>query len=323
MKLQQLRYIYEVSKHNLNVSATAESLFTSQPGISKQIRLLEAELDVQIFIRSGKHLTGITAPGKLILTIAEQILNQSGQIQKIAKEFSSHNEGKLSIATTNTQARYDLPNIIENYNHQYPKVTLQMHQGSPAQIANFAIRGEVDFAIATEAFNSPELVMLPCYRWNRCILVPKGHALTSKNSVSIDELASHPLITYVQGFAERSALDRAFQQAGLEPNIVFAATDADVIKTYVRLGLGVGIISKMAFDKTADHDLVMIDANALFNDDTAYIAFTRTLYFRQYMYEFIEHMAPHLTQEVIEAAQSTKTNEAVKSLVDTIPLPLR
>ncbi|PCJ50516.1 MAG: HTH-type transcriptional regulator CysB [Gammaproteobacteria bacterium] len=323
MKLQQLKYIYEVSKHDLNVSATAESLFTSQPGISKQIRLLEDELGIQIFVRSGKHLTTITPPGKLILNIAEQILNQAGQISTIAKEFSNHKEGKLSIATTNTQARYDLPSIIESYNQVYPKVILQMHQGSPAQIAEFAIKGEVDFAVATEPFDSNDLVMLPCYRWNRCILVPKGHELTKRNTVALDELANHPLITYVKGFAERTELDRVFQEAKLAPSIVFAATDADVIKTYVRLGMGVAVISSMAYDPILDADLVMMDARNLFQDDIAYIGFTRTLYFRQYMYDFIESLAPHLTTELIQQAQATKNNDAVVKLLQDIELPFR
>ncbi len=323
MKLQQLKYITEVAKHNLNVSSTAESLFTSQPGISKQIRLLEDELGIQIFVRSGKHLTKITPPGKLILAIAEQILNQTGQIQTIAKEYSNHKEGKLSIATTNTQARYDLPDIIDTFIQQYPKVTLQMHQGSPTQITEFAIKGEVDFAIATEPFVSDELVMLPCYRWNRCILIPKGHALTTRNSVALSELIQHPLITYVQGFAERTELDRAFIEADLEPEIVFAATDADVIKTYVRLGLGVGVISQMAYDPVIDADLVMIEARSLFQDDIAYIGFTRTLYFRQYMYDFIERLAPHITTELIQLAQATKNNESVNKLLKGIALPLK
>jgi len=323
MKLQQLRYIYEVSTHDLNVSATAESLFTSQPGISKQIRLLEDELGIQIFVRSGKHLTDITPPGKLILTIAEHILTQAGQIQTIAKEFSNQKEGKLSIATTNTQARYDLPGMIKSFNHLYPKVILQMHQGSPSQISDFAIRAEVDFAIATEPFTSSELVMLPCYRWNRCILVPKGHALTKRNTVALEELACHPLITYVKGFAERTELDRVFQEAGLKPEIVFAATDADVIKTYVRLGLGVGVISSMAYDAAVDSDLVMMEARNLFQDNVAYIGFTRTLYFRQYMYDFIEHFAPHLSTELIQRCQATKNNDAVDKILVDLELPLR
>jgi len=323
MKLQQLKYITEVAKHDLNVSATAESLFTSQPGISKQIRLLEDELGIQIFVRSGKHLTQITPPGKLVLAIANQILTQTGQIQTIAKEFSNQNEGKLSIATTNTQARYDLPGIIEIFNQQYPKVILQMHQGSPAQITDFTEKGEVDFAIATEPFTSNELVMLPCYRWNRCILVPKGHALTRRNTVALTELVNHPLITYVKGFAERSELDRVFQDADLEPEIVFAATDADVIKTYVRLGLGVGVISQMAYDPELDADLVMIEARNLFQDNIAYLGFTRTLYFRQYMFDFIEKLAPHLTTELIQLAQATKNNDAVSKLLLDVKLPLK
>jgi len=323
MKLQQLRYIYEVSQNNLNVSTTAEKLFTSQPGVSKQIRLLEEELNIKIFVRSGKHLTAITPPGELIITIAEQILSQTIQIKKIANEFSNHNEGQLSIATTNTQARYDLPKMIDGYNHKYPNVKLKMHQGSPDQIAEFAIKGEVDFAIATEEFSSNQLIMLPCYRWNRCIIVPKGHPLTQNNTPSLNVLSSHPLITYVRGFAERRELDNAFNEANLCANIVFAATDADVIKTYVRLGLGAGIISKMAYDDEIDSDLVCIDAKELFNDDIAYIAFTRTLYFREFMYDFIERFAPHLTPNIIQSAQKLKSKEAVNQLTAEITLPFR
>jgi len=323
MKLQQLRYIYEVSQNNLNVSATAEKLFTSQPGVSKQIRLFEDELGIEIFVRSGKHLTAVTPPGELILTIAEQILNQSSQIKKIADEYSNHHEGQLSIATTNTQARYDLPMMIDVYNQTYPNVKLKMHQGSPDQIAEFAIKGEVDIAIATEEFTSPQLVMLPCYRWNRCILVPKGHLLTQKNTVSLKQLSEQPLITYVRGFAERRELDKAFELANFNANVVFAATDADVIKTYVRLGLGVGIISQMAYDSELDDDLVCIDARNLFDDNTAYLAFTRTLYFREFMYDFIKQFAPHLTKEVVQLAQKTKSHEAINALFAEIELPYR
>jgi len=198
-----------------------------------------------------------------------------------------------------------------------------MHQGSPAQITEFAIKGEVDFAIATEPLVSDELVMLPCYRWNRCILVPRGHALTIRNDVTLEELAKYPLITYVRGFAERTELDRGFQESGLEPDIVFAATDADVIKTYVRLGLGVGVISQMAYNPESDDDLIMMDAGNLFQDNIAYLSFTRTLYFRQYMFDFIKQLAPHLTTELIQIAQATKNNDAVKKLIEPLNIPLR
>ena len=216
-----------------------------------------------------------------------------------------------------------MPKIIESFNKQYPKVILQIHQGSPSQITDFAIKGEVDFAIATEPFLSPEILMLPSYRWNRCILVNKGHALTTKNTVELDELSHHPLITYVHGFAERTALDKVFEKAKLEPDIVFAATDADVIKTYVRLGLGVGVVSQMAYDPKLDSDLVMLNANNLFDNDIAYIGFTRTLYFRQYMYDFIKYLAPHLNTQLIQDAQATKNNEAVKKLINGIEIPYR
>ena len=234
MKLQQLRYIWEVAHHDLNVSATAQSLFTSQPGISKQIRLLEDELGVEIFARSGKHLTHITPAGEVILELAGEMLRKSDAIKRVAQEFSDETSGTLSIATTHTQARYVLPPIIKDFMSGYPKVSLQMQQGTPPQIAEMAAEGSVDFAIATEAlqqFNS--LVLLPCYRWNRCIVVPKGHPLTQVERLTLEAVAEHPIVTYTFGFTGRSKLDDAFKSRGLVPHVVFTAVDSDVIKTYV------------------------------------------------------------------------------------------
>ncbi|KAK2701809.1 HTH-type transcriptional regulator CysB-like [Artemia franciscana] len=247
MKLQQLRYIWEVARHDLNVSATAESLYTSQPGISKQIRLLEDELGLQIFSRSGKHLTDITPAGREIIDLAERILGEVENIRRISGEFNDSAQGSLSIATTHTQARYALPAVIKTFRDKYPGVSLHMHQGTPIQIAELAVHRKVDFAIATEAmelFN--DLIMLPCYRWNRSIVVPKNHPLTKCESLTLEAIAAYPIVTYVFGFTGRSHLDKAFNDAGLTANVVFTAVDADVIKTYVRLGLGVGIIASMA-----------------------------------------------------------------------------
>ena len=235
MKLQQLRYVWEVARHELNVSATADSLYTSQPGISKQIRLLEDELNLQIFTRSGKHLTEVTDAGEDIIGAAGKILAEVENIRRIAQEYTEENRGSLSIATTHTQARYALPDVIKTFIERYPDVALHMHQGTPLQISEMAVNRRVDFAIATEALELFEdLVMLPCYRWNRSIVVPKGHALTKVQPLTLEAIAEYPIVTYVFGFTGRSQLDDAFGQQGLSPRVVFTAVDADVIKTYVK-----------------------------------------------------------------------------------------
>lgn len=324
MKLQQLRYICEVAKHQLNVSATAERLYTSQPGISKQIRLLEDELGVQIFARSGKHLTAITPAGERIIAIAQDVLRQAKNIRAIGQEYSNENAGTLSMATTHTQARYALPPVIEGFVRAYPQVSMQMHQGTPMQIAEFAAKGQVDFAIATEALELfSDLVMLPCYRWTRSIIVPKGHPLAANPQPTLEEVAEFPLITYVFGFTGRSQLDAAFAARSLEPRVAFTATDADVIKTYVRLGLGVGIIASMAIDPKQDKDLVAIDASHLFETSTTSIGFRKGTFFRRYMYDFVERFAPHLTHEVIDKAVSAKNKEELEVLFRGVELPLR
>ena len=240
MKLQQLRYIWEVSKHDLNVSATAQSLYTSQPGISKQIRLLEDELGVEVFARSGKHLTRVTPAGKAILEISGEILQKVDSIRQIAQEFSDERKGSLSVATTHTQARYALPPVINEFIKMYPEVALHMHQGTPTQISEMAADGTVDFAIATEAMGSySDLIMMPCYSWNRSVVVPKDHPLAQGGELTLEKLASFPIVTYTFGFTGRGKLDEAFKEQGLDPKVVFTAVDSDVIKTYVRLGLGV------------------------------------------------------------------------------------
>jgi LysR family cys regulon transcriptional activator len=324
MKLQQLRYIWEVAHHDLNVSATAQSLYTSQPGISKQIRLLEDELGVEVFSRSGKHLTRITPAGETIIEKAGEILRKVESIKQVAQEFSNEKKGSLSVATTHTQARYALPGVIENFIDQYPDVSLHMHQGSPIQISELAADGNVDFAIATEGlelFN--DLIMLPCYRWNRCIIVPKNHPLTQLTKVSLEDVAEHPIVTYVFGFTGRSKLDEAFMHRGLAPRVVFTATDADVIKTYVRLGLGIGIIAQMAYDEEIDDDLVAIDASHLFEQSTTMIGCRKGTFLRGYMYEFIELFAPHLTREIVESAFSKSSRAELEELFSGIDLPIK
>lgn len=322
MKLQQLRYIVEVLNHNLNVSATAESLYTSQPGISKQVRMLEDELGIQIFERSGKHLTNVTTAGHEVIEIARAILAQVDSIKAVANEYTLPDRGKLSIATTHTQARYALPSKISKFMQRYPQVSLHMHQGSPEQISALAAKGNADFAIATEALHLyQDLIMLPCYHWNRSIIVPKEHPLATATNVSIEQLAALPIVTYVHGFTGRSELDRAFNDAGLTPNVVFTATDADVIKTYVKAGLGVGVVASMAFDPATDDGLIAIPAQHLFAASTTKIGFRKGTFLRGYMYDFLEAFAPHLTKSVVEEAMQQRSQDAIDHLFDGIDLP--
>ncbi|MCD1126758.1 HTH-type transcriptional regulator CysB [Jinshanibacter sp. LJY008] len=324
MKLQQLRYIVEVVNHNLNVSSTAERLYTSQPGISKQVRMLEDELGIQIFTRSGKHLTEVTPAGQEVVRIAREVLSKIDAIKSVAGEHTYPDQGSLYVATTHTQARYALPKSIKTFIERYPKVSLHMHQGSPTQIAEAVSKGNADFAIATEALHLYEdLIMLPCYHWNRAIVVKSDHPLANKKQVSIKELAEYQLVTYTFGFTGRSELDIAFSRAGLTPKIVFTATDADVIKTYVRLGLGVGVLANMAVDPVEDPDLVALDASHIFSHSTTKIGFRRTTFLRSYMYSFIEGFAPHLTRDVVDKAVAARTQEEIDALFKNIELPVR
>lgn len=323
MKLQQLRYVWEVAHHDLNVSATAESLFTSQPGISKQIRLLEDELGLPIFARNGKQLTEITPAGKHIIELAGQILDKAENIKRVAAEYRDEHKGTLSIATTHTQARYALPAVVKKFMASYPEVTFTMHQGTPVQISDLASRGVADVAIATEAMELFEnLIMLPCYQWNRCILVPKGHHLIDKAPLTIQDIAACPLITYVFGFTGRSKLDEAFSRADLHPQVVLTAVDSDVIKTYVRLGLGVGIIAKMAYDPSADRDLVALDASHLFGSSITKIGLRRDMFVRGFIFDFIELFAPHLTRDVVEHALKLRDKRQIDVLFENLELPL-
>ena len=325
MKLRQLRYITEVARRGLNITAAAEALFTSQPGISKQIRLLEDELGVQIFLRHGKHLTEITPAGQRILEYAERLLRDVDSIQNIADEFRQQDRGELAIATTHTQARYALPAVITSFRQRFPKVSLQLQQGSPPQIARLAASGEADFAIATEAMEHFEsLVMLPCYRWNRCVLVKPDHPLARlERPLTVRDIAQHPIVTYTFGFTGRSKLDQAFAAHGLKPEVVLTAVDADVIKTYVRLGLGIGIVATMAYEAREDADLVALDASHLFDASTTHIGFRRGMFLRQYMYAFIEAFAPHLDAGTVDRiaaiAEPERRREAARALMDAVP----
>lgn len=323
MKLQQLRYLIAIVRSHLNISAAAETLYTSQPGISKQLRLLEEELGVELFSRNGKHLTEVTPVGRQIIAKAENILREVNNIQILAEEYRDDRRGSLSMATTHTQARYALPSVIKVFRERYPAVTLQVHQGSPAQIAELVQSGEVDFAIATEAVELFEnLIMMPCYIWERCVLVPVGHPLTAVDRLGLSDVARYPLVTYVFGFTGRSQLDEAFRSAQLRPDVVFTATDADVIKTYVRLGMGVGIVARMAYDPLYDQDLVQLDAGHLFAANLTRIGFRRGTFLRCYMYDFIQLFAPHLTRERVQRVELAQSADEVEALFAELSLPV-
>ena len=324
MKLQQFRYIWEVAHHDLNVSATAQSLYTSQPGISKQIRLLEDELGVEVFERSGKHLTRITPAGQKIVEVAGEILQHVDNVKRLAQDYSEERQGSLSIATTHTQARYALPEVIRSFRAEYPDVVLHMNQGTPNQIAELAANGDVDFAIATEGmehFN--DLVMMPCYKWNRSIVVPRGHPLAEKDDLTLEDVAAQPLVTYVFGFTGRSRLDDAFERGGHAPNVVFTATDTDVIKTYVRLGFGIGIIASMAFDPEADADLVARDASHLFTSSVTHIGCRKGTFLRKFMLDFIRWFAPHLSGDIVADAFAARSRQERDEVFSHVALPTK
>lgn len=307
MKLQQLRYICEVARHNLNLSNAAEALFTSQPGISKQIRSLEDELGVDIFVRHGKRVVAVTEPGKAILEIAQRVLKDVENLRQVGEEFTEEDNGHLTIATTHTQARYALPQVIQRFTKRYPGVRLSLRQGSPTQISELVTSGEADIAIATEAIELYEdLVMLPCYEWNRCVLAPPGHPLLKAKKLTLEAMAKFPIITYDFAFTGRSKMNQAFADKGLTPNVVLTAIDADVIKTYVELGLGIGIVAMMAYDPKRDTHLRAMDASHLFESSTTRIGIRKNSYLRGYTYEFIEMFASHLTRKVVDGAMHTK-----------------
>ncbi|WP_404419333.1 HTH-type transcriptional regulator CysB [Marinospirillum sp.] len=323
MKLQQLRYIWEVAHHDLNVSATALSLFTSQPGISKQIRLLEDELGVEIFARSGKHLTRVTPAGKMVIDLAGEMLRTADNIKRVAQEFSNEKRGSLILATTHTQARFILPEVISQFMEKYPDVTLSLKQGTPPQIAQMVSDGEADLAIATESIASyNDLVTLPCYQWNRCILVPKDHALAQEKNLTLEKLAEYPLVTYISGFTGRAKVDEAFAKAELEPKIVFTAADSDVIKTYVRLGVGIGIVAHMAADEN-EQDLAVLDASHLFEPSITRLGIRRGTFMRGYFYDFIEKLAAHLDRDTLDQALVAGSRQEIDQMFAGLELPKR
>jgi LysR family cys regulon transcriptional activator len=303
MKLQQLRYICEVEKRNLNLSQAADALFTSQPGISRQIKALEEELGVDIFVRHGKRLVAVTEPGQAILEMARRVMLDLDSLKQIGGEFTQEDAGSLTIATTHTQARYALPPVIKQFREKYPAVRLSLRQGSPTQISELTSSGEADIAIATEAIEHyADLAMLPCYQWNRCVLTPPGHPLLKIKKLTLEDIARYPVITYDFAFTGRSKINQAFAALGLNPEVVLTAIDADVIKTYVELGLGVGIVAMMAYNPDRDRLLSALDASHLFDASTTRIGIRKNSYLRGYVYDFIEMFAPHLKRNVVDAA---------------------
>jgi LysR family cys regulon transcriptional activator len=301
MKLQQLRYACEVFRQGLNVSVAAETLHTSQPGISKQIKSLEDELGVEIFVRHGKRLASVTEPGKVVLAIAERILSEAGNLKRAGEEFANEKLGTLTIATTHTQARYVLPKPVTAFKKKYPKVRLTLHQGNPTQVCEMALSGEADLAIATESISEyPELVSLPCYQWNRCVVVPHEHPLLKVKPLTLEAIAQYPIVTYDFAFTGRSQINKAFEKRGLAPNVVLTALDSDVIKTYVELGLGIGIMAEMGFDPKRDRGLHALDASHLFESSTTRLGIKRGAWLRGYAYEFIELFAPRLNKAMVQ-----------------------
>ena len=305
MNFQQLRIIRETVRRGFNLTEVANALFTSQSGVSKHIKDLEDELGIELFVRKGKRLLGLTPPGEELLVMVERMLLDAADIKRLADQYRGRDEGQLTVVTTHTQARYALPEVVKKFVERHPNVRLSMHQGSPTQIAEWTLKGEADIAIATEALDQyPQLVMLPCYQWGHCVVAPDGHPILAEPSLSLASLARWPLITYDPAFSGRSRINKAFERAQLTPNVVLAAIDADVIKTYVNLGLGLGIIARMAYDPARDTGLQAIDAVHLFGSNTTRIGLRRGTYIRRYEYDFIELFASQLSKKAVDMAMA-------------------
>lgn len=303
MKFHQLRYVHEVVRQQLNISAASEALHTSQPGVSKQIQLLEEELGLQIFQRNGKRLVGITEPGRKIVELAARVMLDMQNIKRVGDEYSQEDSGELTIATTHTQARYRLPAAVKQFMAHYPNVKLTIHQGNPSQVTEQVAAGEADIGIATENISKDErLSCLPCYEWNRCLVVPPEHPLLEKKKLSLKDLVNYPLITYDFAFTGGTLVSKVFHDAGLQPNVVFTAIDADVIKTYVNLGLGIGLIANMAYDDTRDAPLKSIDCSHLFPNSTTYLGVRRDAFLRDYMLNFITMLSPQYDKRSVQRA---------------------
>ncbi|WP_284075558.1 CysB family HTH-type transcriptional regulator [Herbaspirillum aquaticum] len=300
MNLHQFRFVREAVRQNFNLTEAAKALYTSQPGVSKAIIELEEELGVDIFTRHGKRIRGLTEPGRAVLRSVELIMQEVDGLKRIGKEFAAHDSGSFTIATTHTQARYALPKVVQAFTQKYPKVHLSLLQGNPKQITEMVRNDQADIAIATEALASGEgLVSLPCYQWEHVVVVPPDHPLLQSKSLTLEEIAGNPLITYDSAFSGRSKIDHAFSLRHLKPDVVLEAIDADVIKTYVELGMGVGIIAGIAFDAERDRGLRAIPAGHLFGTNVSRVALKQGAYLRGYVYTFIELLAPTLNRKLI------------------------
>ena len=314
MNFQQLRSVREAVRQGFNLTEVAEALHTSQPGVSRQIRELEDELGIEIFVRAGKRLTGLTPPGATVLPIVERLLQEAGNLQRAGQDFAHSDQGTLTIAATHSQARYALPAAVRDFRATHPQVKLHLHQGTPQQVAKLLLDGEADVGVATEALTQyDELLALPCYRWTHTVVVPPGHPLADEaaagQALSLQRLAEFPLITYESGYTGRSHIDEAFAKAELQPDIVLVSMDADVIKTYVELGMGVGIVAAIAFDDERDNHLRAIDARHLFAANMTRLAIRRGSYQRDYVYDFITTFAAPLSRDTVQRALADKAAE--------------
>ena len=323
MKLHQLRYLAAVAQSGLNITAAAQKLHTSQPGVSKQIKLLEDELGFQIFVREGRNLTRVTPAGQQVIDRALHVLQEVQSIRGLSTELRDEGRGSLSIGTTHTQARYVLPAVIREFRAKYPNVSLNLHQGTSEQLAQMVAQDRIDCAVATgseQRFAS--LTLLPCYRWSRVVIVPRGHPLAAGGRLTYRALSTYPIITYTFSFAGPSSLNEAFARAGFTPNVAITAQDADVIVTYVRLGLGVGIVAPMAVVEDAQ-DLAILDASHLLPAHTTWLGFRRGTLLRKYMYDFAQLLAPHLERRLVERAHRAATVEETAELFAHLRLPQR
>jgi LysR family cys regulon transcriptional activator len=305
MNFQQLRIVRETVRQNFNLTEVAEVLYTSQPGVSKHIKDLEDELGVELFIRKGKRFIGLTEPGKELIGIVERLLLDAQNIKQLADQFTQRDEGELVIATTHTQARYALPKVVKAFKDEFPKVHLVLHQGSPAEIASMLKSGEADIGIATEALDSAEdVVTFPYYQWHHAVIVPEGHPLQAADKLSLKQIAGYPVITYHKGYTGRTQLDKTFADAGVAPDIVMSALDADVIKSYVELGLGIGIVASMAYFAERDKGLRMPKSEHLFRLNTTLIGVRKGSFLRGFAYRFIELCSADLTEAHVKSTAS-------------------
>jgi len=297
MKLQQLRCIFEVVQNDFNISKAANSLHTSQPGVSKQIQLLEDEVGVQIFQRNGKRLAGLTEPGQQVFDSIAEIIREEKNIKRVSEEYEKKDTGNFTIATTHTQARYKLPNVVEEFVKKYPKINLNIHQGNPSQVTEQIVNGDADVGIATESIGLHDKIFcIPCYSWNRIIVMPKSHPLNEEKIITLEHLATYPLITYDYAFTGSTIVSKVFKESNLKPNMMLTAIDADVIKTYVNLNLGIGLIAEMAFDSSKDIDLVSRDVSHLFPLSTTYLGIRKDTFIRASTFDFIKMFTPQMSE---------------------------